>query len=506
MSAIGMPARLGTSHSEGNISVNSRLSDKRREKLINLKKREDLKDALTAKFQSRFGHGSRQRDSDEVSIASAAIRREVDNFAKTADVTEANLNRLERRLHNRALNKADDAQSVAGVSAYSGMSGRSRSVASLAGRSIMGKTAPDSFDWAKLDEYASYLHEQDALRQKVGIQALQRKLRMDLDYQMLEKQKRKQEHMEEDHRYFQNSLVELERWKQQEQSREEEKAMKLQREKQDRDEQLSFERKLKAEESSKRKDEEVSLVQKIITEMEAEQRRFEKKKEQTKRSMRKVFEENMDDQQKRQAVKKEQMEREAENMREYNRILDEQEEQRSQEMSQRMERQAELMKKLQANVEGIKKGAGDNDAQRALAQAEEQDRHFFEAEAVKQARLKQMRLENQAYLMKQMEEKGGRKQEERQLQAIQAAILERDSEEYHQIETQKVLDKKLRNMEHRKDVERQMEFRQRQTVPEMSEAEIKLNAPLLDLVTRTLKLRDDNMQHSRFGAEEEDEF
>ena len=38
-------ARLNTSQSEGNLS-NSRLSDARREKLINLKKREDLKGAL----------------------------------------------------------------------------------------------------------------------------------------------------------------------------------------------------------------------------------------------------------------------------------------------------------------------------------------------------------------------------------------------------------------------------------------------------------------------------
>lgn len=500
-----MAARLGTSHSDGNISVGSRLSDTRREKLINMKKREDLKDAITSKFKSRFGHGAVHRGDDEVSVASTAIRHEVDRFAKTAEVTEANLGRLERRLHNRAVNQVDDTATVTGVSAYSGMSGR-RSVVSLTGRNIMSTTAPDSFDWSKLDEYASYLHEQDALRQKVGIQAIQRKLRMDLDQQSRDKQMRRNEHTQEDHRYFQNSLVELERWKQQEQAREEEKHMKLHREKQDRDEQLNFERKLKAEEVTKRKDEEASLVQKIITEMEAEQKRFEKKKDQTKRAMRKVFEENMEDQQKRISNKKEQMERESQNMREYNRILDEQEEQRAEEMSQRMARQAELMKKLEANVEGIKKGAGDNDAQRALAQADEQDKHFFEAESVKQARLKQMRHENQAYLMKQMSEKGMRKDEERQLQAIQAAILERDSEEYTQIETQKVLDKKLRNMEHRKDVESQMAYRQKQTVPEMSEAEIQMNKPLLHLVTRTLQLRDDNMKPSRLGADEEDDF
>merc|ERR1719221_1257374 len=94
--------RLGTSQSEGNLSVNSRLSDKRREKLINLKKREDLKDALTEKFKNRYGHGAADRDADEVSGCSGTIQREVDNFARTAAVTEANLGRLERRIQGRA--------------------------------------------------------------------------------------------------------------------------------------------------------------------------------------------------------------------------------------------------------------------------------------------------------------------------------------------------------------------------------------------------------------------
>merc|ERR1719254_331654 len=100
-------------------------------------------------------------------------------------------------------------------------------------------------------------------------------------------------------------------------------------------------------------------------------------------------------------------------MREYNRILDEQEEQRQEELAQRLARQGELMQKLQANVAAVQKGAGDNDAQRALAQQEEMDRHFFEAEGLKQQRLKQLRYENQAYLMKQMEEKDEKKEDEK---------------------------------------------------------------------------------------------
>jgi len=493
MSAAAPQQRLGTSASEGGFSTNSRLSEGRRQKLVSLKQREDLKGALTEKLKSRFGRNAQQRGDDECSVASEFIQGEVDQFAQYAQVTEANLSRLERRIHRQALpRRPSDAMSQSGVSAYSGMSRRSmgsRSAASLAGKQIAG--ADGKFDWARLDEYAGYLHEQDAARQKQGVQALQRKLRKDLDLQVAERKAKQDEGSEEDRRYHNNLMVELERWKQTEESRAEELRQKLQREKRDRDEQLAYEHHLKDEAANKKKNEEAQLVDKIVDEMEIEQIRFEKKKFETKKAMRKVFEENNADQEKRAMQQREQQEKEAEAMKEYNRILDEQEEQRAEELANRMERQKALMDKLQANVAEQAKSAGDNDAMRAKAQADEQDSHYAEAERVKQQRLKQLRLETQAYLFKQMAEKDGRKNEDKDLQNIQAAILERDTEEYNEIEREKIVSKKIRNFEHRKEIEGQIHGRSLQSVPEMSEAEVKMNRQLLNLVNRTLTVRDE---------------
>lgn len=488
---------LSGAQSEANLSINPKLSDARKAKLIDIKKREDLKDALTEKFKNRFGHGSTSKEADEVSVASAAIRNEVDQFSKTACMSQGNLNRLERRLQQRALGKvSDDRSAVSAVSAYTaltGLSQRSRSAASLVGKSVVSGVSATCLDWSKLDEYASYLHEQDAVRQKVGVQALQRKLKMDLDQQVNEKLRKREAVLEEDRRYHQNSLLELERWKEQEQDRAEEHKAKILKQKQDRDEQLNYERMLKEEEAQRKTRDESQLVERIVTEMEAEQKRFEKKKEDTKKTMRKVFEENAEDQRRRDQAKQEAMQKEAAAMKEFNRILDEQEEQRAQELATRMERQSQLMKKLQANVEGSKKQAGDSDAKRAAAQQEESDRHFYEAEAVKQARLRQMRLENQAYLIKQMEEKDGRKYEDDYLQSVQAQILARDSQEYTEMEKKKTLDRQSRNIAHRKEIERQIEVKQSQPVQVMSEAEVKFNKPLLQLVHQTLKARDMNL-------------
>merc|ERR1712060_275054 len=99
------------------------------------------------------------------------------------------------------------------------------------------------------------LHEQDALRQKLGVQALQRKLRMDLDQQVAEKASKRGDAENEDKRYHQNSMVELERWKANEQAREMERHAQNMKEKQDRDDQLEFERRLKTEEMQRKKDE-----------------------------------------------------------------------------------------------------------------------------------------------------------------------------------------------------------------------------------------------------------
>merc|ERR550514_2533349 len=103
--------------------------------------------------------------------------------------------------------------------------------------------------------------------------------------------------------------------------------------------------------------------------------------------MKKVFEENQADQLKRNAAIREQQEKDAAAMKEYNRILDEQEEQRAEELANRMARQKALMDKLQANVSQQAKEAGDNDALRAQMQADESDKHYNEAERVKQTRL-----------------------------------------------------------------------------------------------------------------------
>jgi len=118
------------------------------------------------------------------------------------------------------------------------------------------------------------------------------------------------------------------------------------------------------------------------------------------------------------------------------------------------------------------------------------DRHFFEAEAVKQNRLQQMRLENQGYLLRQMDEKDARQEDERDLQNIQAHILCRDTEEYNNLEKNKVVDRRRRLVDHSNDIKKQMVYKLAQSQPQMTDAEIQMNKPLLQMAHRTLEARD----------------
>merc|ERR1719454_1627911 len=209
----------------------------------------------------------------------------------------------------------------------------------------------DNFEWSKLDEYASYLHEQDAVRQRLGLVDMQKKLRADLD----------------------NQVVEIEQWKEMEKEREVETKEKAIKEKVDRDEQLAFERKRRDEELAKTEKEEKALVEKIVREMEQEKIRMVAKTVQQREAMLRIMEENMEERRIKEEQKMKQQEMEIEGMREYNRILDEQEAQRAAALESRISRQKELMEKMKENVIKQQAAKGDEDARRAARQKEEPD-------------------------------------------------------------------------------------------------------------------------------------
>jgi hypothetical protein len=496
------------------LSLNSKLTGSRKEKLLNLKKREELKDVLVGKFKAKYGKGGDEKDADARSVTSADIHGEVDHFISNAGVSANNIKRLERRLQKKAGKKDDEMSAVSEYSLAPSVAGsnlsrgsrmaRSRSASAIAPAQPTLEQIKEmkEMDWSKLDEYAAYLHEQDALRQKAGVLAMQQKLRLDLDRQVAEQRTKKQRQREEESKYFMNQLVEVEQWKEMERAKAEELKVKAHKEKRDRDEQLQYERMLKQEEVDRKKEEEAALVEKIAREMEMEKERMELRRQQQKAAMKKVFQENLEEN----AVKAEQKQKQADldlqAMKEYNRILDQQEEMRAQELQARMDKQKSLMEKMKENVQKQQAKKGDEDSRRAAKQKEEADARAIEMERNKEAKLKEMRHDTQKFLFKQMAEKDEKKEQALELKRLQASILEADTQEYMQMEKQKSTDRRVRNIEHRIELEAQIADRAGVVNRKyaMSGAEVKMNRQLLDLVDKTLTERD---QYMESHAEEE---
>merc|ERR1719171_2638859 len=214
--------------------------------------------------------------------------------------------------------------------------------------------------------------------------------------------------------------------------------------------------------------------------------------------MKKVFAENLEENKVKEEQKRKQQELDAEAMKEYNRILDQQEEMRAQELQARMDKQKALMEKMKENVQKQQKAKGDEDARRAAKQKEEADARAIEMERNKEEKLKQMRHETQAFLFRQMAEKDEKKEQALELKRLQASILEADTQEYMQMEKQKSQDRRVRNIEHRVELEAQIADRAAVVHRKyaMSGAEIKMNRQLLDLVDKTLTERDDYVQQN----------
>lgn len=229
------------------------------------------------------------------------------------------------------------------------------------------------------------------------------------------------------------------------------------------------------------------------------------RRQQQKAAMKKVFQENLEENAQKEEARMKQQEADMEAMKEYNRILDQQEEMRAQELQARMDKQKALMEKMKENVQKQQKKKGDEDARRAAKQKEEADQRAIEMERNKEAKLKEMRHETQQFLFKQMAEKDDKKEQALELKRLQASILEADTQEYMQMEKQKAHDRRVRNLEHRVLLEDQIAERAKEPARKyaMSGAEVKMNRQLLDLVDKTLQERDSYLESHPLGEEEQ---
>merc|ERR1719335_584440 len=93
------PSNKSTKKQEPELrEVSASLSDKRREKLLSIKKREEMKDVLVKKFKERVMVGTSTSSAKKTPSNELVIEKNVDDFLEQAAITENNLKRLEKKI------------------------------------------------------------------------------------------------------------------------------------------------------------------------------------------------------------------------------------------------------------------------------------------------------------------------------------------------------------------------------------------------------------------------
>merc|ERR1719262_2051516 len=146
-------------------------------------------------------------------------------------------------------------------------------------------------------------------------------------------------------------------------------------------------------------------------------------------------------------------------MKEYNKMLDAQDEAKKKEAEVRREKQVQLAEKMKVIVAQQNASKGDLDQQLASRQKEEADSRAMAAIQYKEDRLREMRMQNQAFLFQQMAEKEERKQNEKDLKKLQADILEAETKSFLDMEKQRSTARREKNVAHRMDLENQIKVK-----------------------------------------------
>merc|ERR1712187_921641 len=295
---------------------------------------------------------------------------------------------------------------------------------------------------------------------------------------------------DEDQKFFEDQIHDLEKWRVREDEKEASRKEHLRVQKEERDRQLKEQHARRDEEKIRQHDEAQELKQRISQELRSERERVENllvsRREQKKRAL----EVSSESAKIRETAQKNQAEAEDRAVQQYQNLREQREQQALQkkktEEGQRTLRESAGMKR--AEVEKAK----ENEAiAKAAAERAAKDMHDVQRERAKEERLAKQRLDTQAYLLQQMRDKHNVKQAEKDQCKQQRMAQEVDAQDFTSGEKQRGHEKRLRNMEHKMELERQIATKMASVGPvqsgeAMSEVELRLNKNLLERVNQAL--------------------
>jgi len=322
--------------------------DQRKEKLVDIQKREQLKGMLINKFKLKYG--------DKPTIAKF-IDNEVAKYLKNDRLTEDTLRNLDSKIMKEvALREKreaiqDDRKSNASrpqsttqkkpaldqVSVHSRHSQRSAGRKPADARSVVSSQAAhtevyseiaEEDEWTAIQKFNQLLHYEEQKQALLREQERKRLMRQELDKQMQERAQKKAAETEEEKVYHELTAEHVKLLGMREQEKREMARIKTQQEKESRDRQLMEEKRKRRQEEKANFRAELELVDRLKKEMEAERSLQNEKREQERNYLKKMLEENELNKAKAEEERKRERELDIQAQEEHCRMLDKQEQDR----------------------------------------------------------------------------------------------------------------------------------------------------------------------------------
>ncbi|CAD7943808.1 unnamed protein product [Amoebophrya sp. A25] len=482
------------------------MTDKRKEKLLALQKREQMKDVLIERFKARVNGGpgisaKTKKQNEEI------VKSEVESFLNSASITETNLKKLDKKIRSRTGSSAADEDSrkgsnVSGVEAYSNLQATMKLGSAVSGSGVGGAEKEESSlvaDWRVLDDYALFLEGKSQLDFRLRKVESGAKVRSALGKQVKELKDMKQGDKDADRRWYARALADVELYEKEERDKANEMKRLAMLEKQMRDEQLLDEDRQRQEQKKIDALEDRLTKKRVQDEIQREEEKMNKIRQQQKDHQANVQAENVKDQERRRVEKLRQVEQDKLLMERYNAAADEVERKRQEEKDARVARNDAAMARMASTVTAAQDAAVAEADRRAEAHAKRSNEMAAQAAADKEARLRKMRLETREVHMKQMAERIDEKQRLKDEARRQLLQTIEDEKKYNAKETEKKMGLKKRELANQDELNRMMaEKGDRLKEVEMSATEKKMNKELLKQVNS--QLRAAGMEPKKVGS------
>lgn len=457
--------------------TSSKLPNSRRDRLLAIQQREQLKGLIANKFLEKYNAKNKPQ-------YTAFVDKQVNEFIKNEKLTEDNLKKLEQRIQSYSKQEQPSQNGPQNLPPISGNNptqsqNKANQLLQLDTRSVKSQQRPiendaisvtssmkpksvyhvgdEDDEWAMILKFDQELYKKelqlDLMRQKEQMS----KMKSELDRQIVEKNYIKERDNDELHVYNKIQEKQLSIMDRRTKEKEDEKRRKVLNEKLSRDKQLQEENDRKRYEKRKEKEIDDLLVVRIKEELNMEQDLIKQRKNEEKAHLQKVLYENEDNKRKLQQQANEEKLADIQAQIQLTRLVEKQEQDREREIKNREDRTKKFMAMMTDTVVKDQKLQIMEEEHKILKHYHDRELKEKEEDERKRLNILQQKKEMKDFLDKQVNERNQKQQFETDLSNKQADFWKKDTNNFFDNERKKNEFIKDLNKKHADILKAQME-------------------------------------------------